>query len=377
MSKSAFSTHTTISEIDAHAWDSVLPRLGETGYHPFTDTRFLAALEESGSVGPGTGWQAAHLALEDGGGFAPLYLKDHSQGEYVFDHGWAEAAHRAGLSYYPKLQCAVPFTPATGPRLLGRTKADKAALARAMKQFCADHDFSGVHVTFLQKEDAEILRAQGFLLRTDIQYHFHNPGYADFDNFLAALAQKKRKNIRAERRKAQTSVTIRRLSGDDLKPEHWDAMYGFYLDTGARKWGRPYLNRAFFEHIHENMRDQVLLVLAYQDDTPVAGALNFIGGDVLYGRYWGAKVHIPCLHFELCYYQAIEAGLRLGVSRVEAGAQGPHKLARGYAPTTTYSAHYLTHPGLHNAVADFLARERRLVKHEQSVLSTHLPFRRV
>ncbi len=352
-----------------------MPEPGEKGYYPFTDTRFLAALEESGSVGPGTGWQAAHLALEGGGGFVPLYLKGHSQGEYVFDHGWAEAAHRAGLSYYPKLQCAVPFTPATGPRLLGRTKADKAALARAMKQFCADHDLSGVHVTFLQKEDAEILRAQGFLLRTDIQYHFHNPGYADFDDFLAALAGKKRKNIRAERRKAQASVTIRRLSGDDLKREHWDAMYGFYLDTGARKWGRPYLNRAFFEHIHENMRDQVLLVLAYQDDTPVAGALNFIGGDVLYGRYWGAKVHIPCLHFELCYYQAIEAGLRLGVSRVEAGAQGPHKLARGYAPTTTYSAHYLTHPGLHNAVADFLARERRLVKHEQTVLSTHLPFR--
>ena len=361
-------------------WNALLPPRGSQNYHPFTDWDFLNALEVSGSVGPNTGWQAAHVWLDDKTnktqGCAPLYVKSHSMGEYVFDQGWADAAQRAGMDYYPKLQCAVPFTPVTGPRLIAKTPEAATLLIDTLKDICAQNNMSGVHLTFGDKNLVERLAQQGFLTRTDRQFHFVNWGYENFDDFLSSLTSRKRKKIKAERRKAQEQVTIKRLRGDDIKPEHWDAFYKFYLDTSERKWGRPYLTRAFFEAIHETMREQVLLILAYQDDTPIAGALNFIGGDALFGRHWGAVVDVPFLHFELCYYQAVEAAIDMRLARVEAGAQGEHKLARGYEPVTTYSAHYLTHPGLRDAVSDFLKHERRAVAQHVNVLGEHTPFKK-
>ncbi len=369
-----------IDTIARSDWNALLPDRGAAAYHPFTDWDFLNALEESGCVGTDTGWQPAHIWLEDGAGngagCAPLYVKSHSMGEYVFDQGWAEAAGRSGLEYYPKLQCAVPFTPACGPRLISKTPEAEMRLLQAVKDMCWQNNLSGAHLTFGDKALVERLAGQGFLIRTDRQFHFFNRGYKGFDEFLAGLTARKRKKIKAERRKAQEHVQIKRLRGDEIKPEHWDAFYDFYQGTSARKWGRPYLTRAFFTAVHAAMGEQILLVMACQDDIPVAGALNFIGGDALYGRHWGASVHIPFLHFELCYYQAIEAAIDMGLSRVEAGAQGEHKLARGYAPVVTYSAHYLTNPGLHQAVANFLARERRAVKQHIDVLNQFTPFRK-
>lgn len=361
----------------------MLPLRSSADYHPFTDWDFLNALEISGSVGDGqkdtTGWQAAHLCLEDDQknmqGCAPLYVKSHSMGEYVFDQGWADAAQRAGMDYYPKLQCAVPFTPVTGPRLIAKSPDAEAELIGALKDICHQNNMSGVHLTFGNKDLVTRLSKQGFLTRTDRQFHFVNRNYTDFDDFLCSLTSRKRKKIKAERRKAQEQVNIKSLRGDDIKSEHWDAFYKFYLDTSQRKWGRPYLTRAFFKAVHETMREQVLLILAYTDGTPIAGALNFIGGDTLYGRHWGAVMDVPFLHFELCYYQAIEAAIDMGLTRVEAGAQGDHKLARGYEPVTTYSAHYLTHPGLRDAVANFLRHERRAVAQHIDVLGEHTPFR--
>lgn len=306
----------------------------------------------------------------------PLYIKSHSQGEYVFDHSWANAYMQAGGEYYPKLQCAVPFTPVTGPRLLAKIPDVKTALIRAATELCHEHNMSGLHVTFLQDEDLDILRGENLAIREDCQFHFINHGYQNFDDFLAALSSKKRKAIRRERREAQEGIYIQRLSGDDIKAKHWDVFYQCYLDTTQRKWGRPYLNREFFARIHETMRDDILLVMASADGTPVASALNFIGADTLYGRNWGALMHKPFLHFELCYYQAIEAGIEMGQSKVEAGAQGQHKLARGYEPTVTYSAHYLTHPGFMSAITDYLTRERRAVDHDISLLAEHTPFRK-
>ncbi len=349
---------------------------GSPDYHPFTDWDFLNALEESGCVGGGTGWQAAHIWLENKKGCAPLYVKSHSMGEYVFDQIWADAAARAGIDYYPKLQCAVPFTPVTGPRLIAKTPEAETVLIETLKDICQQNNMSGVHLTFGDKNLVERLSKQGFLTRTDRQFHFINRDYKDFTDFLASLTSRKRKKIKSERRKAQEQVQIKRLRGGDIKPEHWDAFYKFYLDTSARKWGRPYLTRAFFAGLHETMGEQVFLVLAYQDDTPIAGALNFIGGDALYGRHWGALVDIPFLHFELCYYQAVEAAIEMGLARVEAGAQGDHKLARGYEPVATYSAHYLTHPGLRDAVANFLTHERKAVAEHINVLGEHVPFKK-
>ena len=367
---------TRISEVSEAAWDAHLPE----GQHPFLSWRFLHACEESGSADEETGWAPRHIWLEDAAGksigAAPLYAKTHSRGEYVFDHSWADALHRAGGNYYPKLQSSIPFTPATGPRLLAKDKEAKTALVSAMVQACEDWDYSGVHLTFLQPEELDLLEEVGFAHREDRQFHFINRGYENFDSFLATLSSRKRKNIRKERKAAQDGITIKRLTGDDLKSEHWDFFYRCYLDTGHRKWGRPYLTRKFFDIMQETMRDDILLVMAFDGETPIASALNFIGSDALYGRNWGCTVHKPFLHFELCYYQAIEAGIERGLPKVEAGAQGEHKLARGYEPVTTHSAHYLSHPGLRNAVSDYLTRERHAVEHEITILAKHTPFRK-
>lgn len=366
---------TQISDVPALAWDALIP----SGTHPFLSHRFLLAAEESGCASAETGWAPRHIWVEDENGkavgAAPLYVKSHSQGEYVFDHGWADALARAGMDYYPKLQGCVPFTPATGPRLLASTDEHRKAIAGAMMQACAEWDMSGVHLTFLTPEDRAALNELGFAAREDRQFHFINRGYADFDAFLASLASRKRKNIRKERKAAQDGVTIKRLTGDDLKDEHWDIFYRCYLDTSQRKWGRPYLNREFFDRMQQTMRDDIILVMAWEDDTPIAAALNYIGSEALYGRNWGALVHKPFLHFELCYYQAIEAGLELGLPRVEAGAQGEHKLARGYEPVVTHSAHWLSHSGLMGAVEDYLEREKLAVNHEVKILAKHTPFK--
>ena len=365
-----------IGEVSEIEWDSHLP----DGSHPFLSWRFLNALEESGCATDETGWIPRHIWLEDSEGTpiaaTPLYVKLHSQGEYVFDHAWADALHRAGGQYYPKLQCSIPFTPATGPRLLAKTADQKTALISAMVSACEQWDMSGVHATFLQGEDKDIFQEVGFSIREDRQFHFINQGYENFDQFLGSLTSRKRKNIRKERKSAQDGVTIKRLSGDDLKDKHWDIFYQCYLDTGQRKWGRPYLNRQFFDLLQQTMRDDICLIMAWQDNVPIAAALNFIGSDALYGRNWGCLVHKPFLHFELCYYQAIEAGLELELPRVEAGAQGEHKLARGYEPVTTHSAHYLAHPGLRDAIEDYLKRERHAVQHEISILGDHTPFKK-
>ena len=367
---------TQINDVAAADWDALIP----TGNHPFLSHRFLLAMEESGSTTTDTGWMPRHIWVEDETGTAigaaPLYVKSHSQGEYVFDHAWANALAQAGMDYYPKLQCSVPFTPATGPRLLAKTAEGKQAVAGAMMQACAEWGMSGVHLTFLQEEDRVAVNTLGFAAREDRQFHFINRGYANFDAFLASLSSRKRKNIRKERKAAQDGVTIQRLTGDDLKDEHWDVFYRCYLDTGERKWGRPYLTRKFFDIMQQTMRDDICLVMASMDGTPVAAALNYIGSDALYGRNWGALVHKPFLHFELCYYQAIEAGLELGLPRVEAGAQGEHKLARGYEPVVTHSAHWLAHPGLMRGVEDYLVREREAVEHEVDILAKHTPFRK-
>ena len=367
---------TRISEVSEAEWDAHLPE----GKHPFLSWRFLNACEESGSATEDTGWAPRHIWLEDESGkslgAAPLYAKTHSQGEYVFDHGWAEALHRAGGNYYPKLQGSIPFTPATGPRLLASNEAHKMALISAMVQACEDWGYSGVHLTFLQPDDLEILEEVGFAHREDRQFHFINRGYETFGDFLASLSSRKRKNIRKERIAAQEGITIKRLTGDDLKSEHWDFFYRCYMDTGQRKWGRPYLTRTFFEILQETMRNDILLVMAFDGEVPIASALNFIGSDALYGRNWGCTVQKRFLHFELCYYQAIDAGIELGLPKVEAGAQGEHKLARGYEPVATHSAHYIAHPGLRDAVSDYLTRERRAVDHEISILAKHTPFRK-
>lgn len=364
-----------INEVSESEWESLCPP-----GHPFLSWRFLNALEDSGCAIEETGWAPRHIWLLDEEdkplGAAPLYAKNHSRGEYVFDHGWADALYRAGEDYYPKLQCSIPFTPATGPRLLARDRETKIALASAMAQACRDWNHSGVHLTFLEEVDRDVLSDVGFLAREDRQFHFFNRGYGTFDDFLATLSSRKRKNIRKERKAAQDLVCIKRLTGADIKPEHWDIFYACYLDTGTRKWGSPYLNREFFARIHETMADDILLVMAYADDVPIAAALNFIGGEALYGRNWGCLKHIPFLHFELCYYQAIEAAIELGLSRVEAGAQGEHKLARGYEPVATHSAHFLAHPGLHEAVSHFLTRERQAVEHEIKILAQHTPFKK-
>ncbi|OYX44880.1 MAG: GNAT family N-acetyltransferase [Rhodobacterales bacterium 32-67-9] len=371
--------------IAAEDWDACADPEAGPGRprDPFTTHRFLAALERSGSVGDGTGWQPRHLVARAGGELIaamPLYVKSHSQGEYIFDHAWADAYERAGGRYYPKLQSAVPFTPATGRRFLtkpGWEVAGRAALTQALVQIASDHGLSSAHITFCTEEEAETGAAMGLLHRITQQFHWENRGYGNFDGFLADLASRKRKAIRKERAGAAGfGGTIRHLTGDAIRPEHWDAFWDFYQDTGSRKWGRPYLTRAFFDEVQATMRDDVLLILAERGGRPVAGALNFIGRDTLYGRYWGAVEDHPFLHFECCYYQAIDYAIAMGLARVEAGAQGDHKLARGYLPVQTHSLHWIADPSFRSAVARYLDAEARAVDEEIEVLTDFGPFRK-
>ena len=364
-----------VGAIPADQWDACAG-----GANPFVGHAFLSLLEESGSVGPGTGWTPAPIVVEDAEGaaaaVAPAYLKTHSQGEYVFDHAWADAWQRAGGDYYPKLQVAAPFTPVPGPRLLLRDPAAAPSLIAALEAVTRQHELSSAHATFIEDAQLPGFEAAGWLIRRGNQFHWQNDGYAGFDDFLAALASRKRKAIRKEREGALAGLTVRHLTGSDLTERNWDAFWRFYQDTGSRKWGRPYLTRRFFSLLGERMADKVLLILAERNGRPIAGALNLIGGDALYGRYWGCTEDVPFLHFELCYYQAIDAAIARGLSRVEAGAQGEHKLARGYVPVPTWSAHFIPDKGFRRAVADFLVREREAVAEDQAALAELAPFRR-
>lgn len=354
-------------------------------YNPFISYDFLRVFEESGCATARTGWAPRHLRLEapDGTlvGAVPCYAKSHSQGEYVFDHGWADAFERAGGNYYPKLQVSVPFTPATGPRLLVREGFDgnavRAALANGLTALNDTLGTSSVHVTFAQGDDIDALTEAGFLHRIDQQFHFFNEGFDCYDDFLATLASRKRKALKRERREAVSSgITIEWLTGSDLTEAVWDDFFAFYMDTGSRKWGRPYLNRQFFSLIGERMADDILLVMARRNGRYIAGAINFIGSHTLYGRNWGCIEDHPFLHFEVCYHQAIEFAISRKLRVVEAGAQGQHKLARGYRPVTTHSAHYIAHPGFRRAVADYLEQERREVEQVGEWLEDATPFRK-
>jgi predicted N-acyltransferase len=359
-----------VAAIDAQAWDALAR--GD----PFLSHAFLSALEDSGSVGAGTGWSPVPIMIEDETGAlaaaAPAYLKSHSQGEYVFDHGWAEAFERAGGRYYPKLQVAVPFTPVPGPRLLGHFPQQLLAAAEAVT---IQNGLSSSHITFIDDSGAAECLARGWLLRHGIQYHWLNRGYGDFEDFLAALASRKRKAIRKERSAAREGLEFAALRGSEIGPAEWDAMWAFYQDTGSRKWGQPYLTREFFDRIGETMGDRPLLFLAFRGGIPIAGALNFIGPDTLYGRYWGTLEEVPFLHFELSYYQAIEWAIAERLSSVQAGAQGEHKLARGYEPVISRSAHFLADPGLRRAVATFLDGERPGIATEAEWERLALPYR--
>lgn len=354
-------------------------------HNPFVSHAFLSTLEDAGCVSAHTGWLPQHLLVETADGqiraAMPCYLKSHSQGEYVFDHGWADAYERAGGSYYPKLQVSVPFTPVTGPRLLVApgpyAEGGRATLLAAAIELCRRHRASSVHWTFLPQTEADWLGEAGMLLRTDRQFHWENRGYRSFEDFLSDLSSRKRKVIRRERREATAAgIDIVRLTGAEITEAHWDAFFAFYMDTGSRKWGRPYLNRRFFSLIGERMADRIVLVLARRSGRWIAGALNMRGDIALYGRNWGCIEDHPFLHFEVCYYQAIEHAIATGLTRVEAGAQGEHKLARGYLPVTTRSAHFIADPGLRQAVADYLVRERAYVDLEAGALAAHAPFRR-
>ena len=387
-----------IAEVDAAAWDAcanpqpISEQANQTqsdssilAYNPFISYDFLCALEASGSATARTGWQPQHVLAEspDGAilGAVPCYLKSHSRGEYVFDRGWAEAYERAGGEYYPKLQVSVPFTPATGRRLLVRPSpgADKVrdGLIAGLLELGRRHETSSVHFTFLPEAECRALVGHGFLHRTDQQFHWENHGYSSFDAFLEALSARKRKTIRRERREALApGITVHWLTGKDLTEAAWDAFFEFYMETGSRKWGRPYLTRKFYSLIGERMADKVVLMMAKRAGRTIAGAINFIGGDALYGRHWGAIEHHPFLHFELCYYQAIDFAIDRKLKRVEAGAQGEHKLARGYLPVTTHSAHFIADPGLRRAIADYLVRERAYVEAAGEELAALAPFRK-
>ncbi|MFD2741018.1 GNAT family N-acetyltransferase [Sulfitobacter aestuarii] len=376
-----------LAEIGQADWDAcACPEAVDGGRprDPFTTYRFLSALEESGSVGPGTGWQPQYLSAAIDGrviAVAPLYAKSHSQGEYIFDHSWAHAYERAGGRYYPKLQIAVPHTPATGRRLLARPgfgQSGVAALLQGAVQLTENNDLSSLHVTFCTEAEAEQGAQMGLLRRKSQQFHWRNADYADFDDFLNSLSSRKRKNIRKERAQANSfGGSIHSFTGDQIEPEHWDAFWTFYQDTGARKWGSPYLTRQFFDIAQENMRDDIILVLAEREGRWIAGALNFIGAQALYGRYWGCVEHHPFLHFELCYYRAIDLAIARGLASVEAGAQGEHKLARGYLPTPTWSLHFMRDAGFARAVDEYLRAERAAVDEEINVLTEYGPFKRI
>ncbi|WP_436071543.1 GNAT family N-acetyltransferase [Devosia sp. LjRoot3] len=375
--------HPSTASIPAEQWNSLVPGTDGVPDNPFLDHAFFLALEESGCANGRTGWQPQHILIKDEAGTAvgllPLFLKTHSMGEYVFDHGWAQALERAGGHYYPKLQGSVPFTPVTAPKLLVPSDSleIRAALLSTAEELARQRNASSVHLTFLPDEDAATATASDWLSRVDTQFHWHNDGFSSFDAFLETLSSRKRKVIRRERRDALAEgISIRWLSGADIKEHHWDAFFDFYEDTGSRKWGQPYLNRKFFSLLGQYMADRIVLIFAYDGSEPIAGAINFIGKDRLYGRNWGATREVPFLHFEVCYYQAIDYAIAHGLRVVEAGAQGEHKLARGYTPVSTHSAHWIAHPGLREAVADYLEAERPAVTHEQSVLETFSPYRR-
>ena len=373
--------HNAVADIGREAWDACASPSGD----PFLSFDFLDACEASGSAVPAEGWAGRHLSLQDETGTVlgvmPLWLKGHSQGEYVFDHSWADAYQRAGGRYYPKLLSAVPFTPVTGPRFLAHPDADGTTVRQALLQGAiALTDRLGVsslHVNFPTREDWDAMGEAGLLQRQDMQYVWRNDGYATFDDFLAALSANRRKTIRRERREAQAGLDIRVLTGTDITEAHWDAFFAFYMDTGARKWGRPYLTRDFFTRIGATMADRIALVMAFRDGVAIAGALNLIGRDALYGRQWGALEEVPFLHFELCYYQAIEFAIGRGLSRVEAGAQGEHKIARGYLPSPVWSAHFIADPALREPVARYLDGERPAVAAEIEAMTADLsPFRK-
>jgi uncharacterized protein len=395
----------SLKEVAAEAWDAcanpvmardhgngadlaprdVQEKTLEDQYNPFISYDFLSSLELSQSVRTRGGWQPLHLLAEDSNGTlvgaVPCYAKTHSQGEYVFDHGWAEAYERAGGSYYPKLQVSVPFTPATGRRLLVRpgpeADAVRGALADSLMDICRRSNASSAHVTFPTQPEWDLLGRRGFLKRTHQQFHWENAGYDSFDAFLAALASRKRKTIRREREDALSAgISVHWLTGTDLTESVWDAFFDFYMETGSRKWGRPYLTRPFYSMVGEKMRDRILLVMAKRNGRWIAGAINFIGSHTLFGRHWGAVEHHPFLHFELCYYQAIQYAIEHKLARVEAGAQGEHKISRGYLPTTTYSAHYIVDPGLRRAIEDFLKHERAYVAAAGAELAETAPFRK-
>jgi uncharacterized protein len=388
-----------IRAVEAAAWDACANPTGcgcvsntqaaqkpdpNPPFNPFVSHHFLAALEASKSVGFHSGWRVQHVLIKDAADVllaaAPCYVKSHSRGEYVFDYGWAEAYARAGGSYYPKLQVAVPFTPAAGPRLLVRpgigSDQIREVLAAALIELCSVDGASGVHVTFATEPEVRFLAERGFLHRMDQQFHWENAGYAHFDDFLAALAARKRKTIRRERHDALANgISVHWLTGRDLTEDIWDHFFAFYMHTGSRKWGRPYLTRAFFSLVGAAMADRILLVMAKRSGRWIAGAINFIGSHALFGRHWGAVEHHPFLHFELCYYQAIDYAIAHKLQRVEAGAQGEHKIARGYMPATTHSAHYIVDPALRRAIADYLKRERAYVTAAGAELAAAAPYR--
>ena len=373
--------HDRVADIGREAWDACASPSGD----PFLSFDFLDACEASGSAVPAEGWAGRHLSLRDETGrvlgVMPLWLKGHSQGEYVFDHSWADAYQRAGGRYYPKLLSAVPFTPVTGPRFLAHPDADAATVRQALLQgaiaLTERLGVSSLHVNFPTRDDWDAMGGAGLLQRQDMQYVWRNDGYATFDAFLAALSANRRKTIRRERREAQAGLDIRVLTGAEITDAHWDAFFAFYMDTGARKWGRPYLTRDFFTRLGATMADRIALVMAFRDGEAIAGALNLIGRDALYGRQWGALEEVPFLHFELCYYQAIEFAIARGLSRVEAGAQGEHKIARGYLPSPVYSAHFIADPALREPVARYLDGERPAVAAEIEAITADLsPFRK-
>jgi predicted N-acyltransferase len=370
-------------DIGEPAWNACANPAGARLPHPFTRYEFFAALEESGSAGAETGWLPAHIVEKSGAdivGLLPAYVKNHSYGEYVFDHGWAEAFERAGGNYYPKLQCSVPFTPVTGRRLLARDRRNPAienALLDSSVSLVEKLGASSSHVTFLTEPEAEAARSKGFLLRHDSQFHWLNRGYTDFSQFLGDLSSAKRKTLRKEREAIRAAgIAFDWVSGRDITEAHWDAFFDFYMDTGSRKWGSPYLTREFFSRLGQGMSEQVLLIFARKSGRYVGGALNLFGEGTLFGRNWGCSEYVPFLHFETCYYQAIDYAIACGLQRVEAGAQGSHKLLRGYVPVQTCSAHYIVHPGLRRAVSDYLDDERRAVAENVQALAEHAPFKK-
>jgi len=377
------STIPSLTLVDPAEWDACACPEGARAIDPFTTHRFLLALEQSGSVGTGTGWGPQYLLARQAGeliGVAPLYTKGHSQGEYIFDHNWAHAYERAGGRYYPKLQMAVPHTPATGRRLLAKPGFEgmaQAALVQGAVEVAAQNRMSSLHITFCTEDEVAAGEKMGLMPRISQQFHWTSDGYASFDDFLASLSSRKRKNIRRERATAQGfGGTIHTLTGDQIEPEHWDAFWLFYQDTGARKWGTPYLTRAFFDEAQAHLRDDMVLILAERDGQYIAGALNFIGRDTLYGRYWGCLEDHACLHFELCYYQAIEWAIDHGLTRVEAGAQGSHKLARGYMPVATHSLHWIADPGFRDAVDQFLHAEKAAIDEDIEIMTEYGPFKK-